>query len=188
MISGRAVRDPSPEQNWPQSSAAHRPLSSSAFRRQLEVEAERVSQQRRAVFGELRKHMRSARVLVGAAALAICSGFLSPQPRIRAVRHEQRPAAAAVGSSCLHRRHHGRGTARGSSASDYETGDVELERRVVELEAKLARAVSDERYDDATESRNQLFRLQMDDASSVLAVNADFYKAFSKKVGGWMNG
>ena len=134
--------------------------------------------------------MRSARVLVGAAALAICSGFLSPQPRILPVRHEQRPAA--VGSSCLHRRHHrhghGHGTARESSASDYETGDVELERRVVELEAKLARAVSDERYDDATESRNQLFRLQMDDASSVLAVNADFYKAFSKKVGGWMNG
>eukprot|EP00611_Tribonema_gayanum_P014393 TRINITY_DN25769_c0_g1_i1.p1 TRINITY_DN25769_c0_g1~~TRINITY_DN25769_c0_g1_i1.p1 ORF type:complete len:189 (-),score=27.45 TRINITY_DN25769_c0_g1_i1:118-684(-) len=57
----------------------------------------------------------------------------------------------------------------------------DVETKVAKLESSLSRAVKEERYAEASELRDALSRMHMDDYSAVLAANADFYSAFSKK-------
>lgn len=56
-----------------------------------------------------------------------------------------------------------------------------VERMVERLETNLEASVEEEQYQQASKIRDELSRMHMDDASSVIQANSDFYKAFSNK-------
>jgi len=59
--------------------------------------------------------------------------------------------------------------------------DQALEREWLRLERVMQEAALKERFDEAAEARDALFRLQMDEAGAVLMVNSAFYRAFSHR-------
>jgi SnoaL-like domain/UvrB/uvrC motif len=71
--------------------------------------------------------------------------------------------------------------AGGEGSGGMGPDEWELETKVAKLERSLGRAVREERYSEATEHRDELSRLHIDDAGAVLAANADFYSAFTRK-------
>ena len=64
---------------------------------------------------------------------------------------------------------------------DMQPDEQMVERLVERLETTLEAAVEAEQYQEASEARDELSRLQMDDSSAVIQANSNFYQAFSNK-------
>ena len=64
---------------------------------------------------------------------------------------------------------------------DMQPDEQMVERLVEKLETTLEASVQQEQYKDASEIRDELSRMHMDDASAVIQTNSEFYRAFSTK-------
>ncbi|CAM9253190.1 unnamed protein product [Phaeothamnion confervicola] len=73
------------------------------------------------------------------------------------------------------------GDDRGAFSAGADPEDVALERKAGELERRLASAVAKEDYVAASAARDEMNRLHMDEVSSVLRVNSNFYEAMTDK-------
>eukprot|EP00802_Teleaulax_amphioxeia_P010541 Tamp_10569.p1 GENE.Tamp_10569~~Tamp_10569.p1 ORF type:complete len:460 (+),score=141.09 Tamp_10569:183-1562(+) len=67
------------------------------------------------------------------------------------------------------------------SMDDMQPEEAMVERLLERLETGIESAVSQERFQEASALRDEISRMHMDDTSSVLRVNSDFYRAFSTK-------
>lgn len=67
------------------------------------------------------------------------------------------------------------------SMDDMQPEEAMVERLLERLETGIESAASQERFQEASALRDEISRMHMDDTSSVLRVNSDFYRAFSTK-------